>query len=380
MFQLEPLHPWPRELRPVRSLAIKIGLILFVFLSVGFAAWRVGREVWASHEFRSAERALEQGDFGAARAHLAHCLRQWPEDRETRFMAAQAARRDGDLADADRLLGEYKRLGGSPEALREEYRLRRFQEGDLSEVEAYLAFCATSPDSPQTPLVLEAVVQGGLKAGELARALVAVQLWLKHPLAPAERARVLVWRGDILLRATTYEKALIEYRQAVELDPENDTARLRLTNILLRTSPHEALGHLESLLQRRPGDRRVRLQMARCRRSLGEVEEAARLLDQLLAENPDDNAALLERGKVALDLGQKSQAEEFLRHARRLAPEDREPNLFLAQCLRQQGKDEEAQPYEERYKEIDARIEAQIEAQVKKMKDELVPPKTPASP
>ena len=61
------------------------------------------------------ERALADYDFAAARARLASCLRLWPSDPATRVLAAQAARRDGDLDAAEELLATVA-TGGPPVA------------------------------------------------------------------------------------------------------------------------------------------------------------------------------------------------------------------------------------------------------------------------
>jgi Flp pilus assembly protein TadD len=295
-------------------------------------------------------------------------------------LAAQAARRDGDFEAAGRFLSAYQRLNGSSEALAQERALLKIQGGNLTGSDPYTAFCWGSSDHALTTLILEALIQGSLKAGDVTKAMAAVELWLSRSSTPAERAQGLAWRGDCYLRVTTYERALVDYREAVALDGENDGARLRLVKMLNHLDPRGALEHLEHLMRRRADDREVRFQYARCQRGIGQPEEAARVLDELLAENPEESKVLLERGRAALDLGQLGPAERWLRRAQALAPDQREQNLYLALCLRQEGKKEEAQHFQDRFAQLDAQMDEQIEAQVARMRKDQPARKPGSSP
>src|SRR5947209_5966264 len=82
-----------------------------------------------------AEGALAEYDFAAARARLAECVRLWPRDPAARLLAAQAARRDGDLDAAEQQLEAFRTLCRGPAAVRQlEWSLIRAQRGRVSEV------------------------------------------------------------------------------------------------------------------------------------------------------------------------------------------------------------------------------------------------------
>jgi tetratricopeptide (TPR) repeat protein len=324
-------------------------LVLLLLLAVaGLGAWWVGRYAWGTSALGSGKEALRRRDFPAARAHLARSLGVWPRDGEVLLLAAQAARRGGDAGEANRLLRDYQQRHGIDEGLELERRLLHLQGGDMKGADAYLARCAEAPDDPHTPVILEAVIEGGLRSGDLGRALRGANLWLRGAHDRADRVQGLVWRGNGWAEIGEREKAQADFARAVELDGEHDAARLGLAACLVRLAPREALGHLERLLAKQPRDPSARYHLARCRRTLGQYEEACRLLDELLAEHPDEGAFLFERGTVALDLRRLAEAERWLRRACDLRPNDPEPRRSLASCLRQTGKEKEAQECEDR--------------------------------
>jgi len=323
-------------------------------LPIGWGSFQVGWYAWGSYHFRAAQRALADRDFPTARQHLASCLQACPTDSETLLMAAQAARRDGDFAAADRLLRSCLEADGVPEAIDLERKLLRLQGGYLQDAEVCAHFCAANPNAAQTAPVLEALIVGTIRELDLPRAQRCLNLWLERQLGKADQIQGLVWGGDIAIRSGEVGRALACYRQAVEADLRHDAARLRLAELLSRYAPQEALAHLDELLHHRPEDPTLRLCLARCRRALGEHEEARRLLDELLTEKRGSADAVLERGQLELDLGDAVAAEPWLRRALVLAPGKREPNLALARCLHLLGKDAEAKPYQDRVAQIDA--------------------------
>jgi tetratricopeptide (TPR) repeat protein len=336
-------------------------VLLLVLAASGLGLWRVGRLTWGQWELRAARTALLRRDFAGARAHLDGCLDVWPHDAETLMLAAQAARRGGDLGEANRLLREHQQFHGVTDAQALERHLLRFQGGDLKEADGYLAYCKESPDNPHTPLILEALIAGGIRSGDLARAMRAANLWLGRARTTAEQVQGLVWRGDIWMETDTVEKGLPEYLRAAALDGEDDTAQLHLAACEAASAPAQALEKLQRLLRKRPGDPAVRHQLARCRRSLGQMEEAGVLLDELLAQYPDDGAVLFERGAVALDTAETVPAERWLRRACELSPDNPKVLRALARCLRLNEKGREGEQYEARAAEIDSRRDMQAQ-------------------
>src|SRR5207302_4690608 len=108
--------------------------------------------------------------------------------------------------------------------------------------------------------------------------------------------------------------------------------------------------------QKQPTNPAVLLGLARCRRLLGEPEEAAKVLDVLLEHSPHDVAALGERGRLYWETGQPADAERLLRTATDLAPYDRDNIYALYLCLQQAGKSKEAEVYRAKLQEIDTQL------------------------
>lgn len=347
----------------------KVALALLLVVAA-FAAYRLGLHFWGLRHWRAAQEALTRRDFPQAGAHLKHCLAVWPDDTSVRLLAAQTARRQGDLDEAQRQLHVYQQLKG-PEAERlRELRLLLIQQGDPTGVDDLLDSCLNDPNRPEMYLTLEVALEAKVKVLERGhdadvsllegplgqqreRAESALALWLRLRREPADQVQGLLWRGrlDLLINP---QAAVADFRQALALDPDNFDARLNLAVALADYDPQEAARHLEILRGRDAHNSRVAILLAIFRRGLGQLPEAQQLLDDVLATNPDHFSALLERGKVALDAGRPDQAEGFLRRA--LARDPREPfaHLALSRCLHLMGKEGEAQLHQQQYSEIEA--------------------------
>jgi tetratricopeptide (TPR) repeat protein len=145
-------------------------------------------------------------------------------------------------------------------------------------------------------------------------------------------------------------EAVKGYRRVLELDPDNDDARLRLAvNLMDLKKADEALPLLVELQKRHPDNVEMLIDKAKCHDQMGEQDEAVTLLDAVLARWPNQAAALVERGRLALQSGQGEQAETWLARASELEPGNYQAFFQYSQCLKQIGKAEQA-------KEIDLRV------------------------
>jgi predicted Zn-dependent protease len=336
----KPKRPWARR-------AALAGLLLLVLgIPAGVAGWYLHAE---SH-LRAAERALERRDYADAHQHLAKYLEARPNSARAHFLAARVARIGRRYDEAEEHLRVCRERGWDEQALDVERRLRDLQEGDAS-AEPFLRQRAEA-GGPDTLPILEVLTQFYIDGYGLTQALVCLKLYL------AERPddlRALLGRAYVWERFQYYGDAADDYRRAVAAHPDSAEARLRLADtLLLAGTPQEALPHYEWLESHGPARSEVRLGAARCRRRLGQAEEARRSLDAQLAERPNDPAVLSERGQLALDEGRADDAEAWLRKAVQIAPHDRKANYSLAQCLRVLNRPDEARPFDERVKRIDA--------------------------
>jgi Flp pilus assembly protein TadD len=209
-------------------------------------------------------------------------------------------------------------------------------------------------------------IDRGETANHFTRGKQALELWLDLRKAGVDQAQGLVWRGRMHRVNGESDKALADLRKSVELHPESYPARNHLSSAAFHDAPAEAARHLDWLHRRYPDDRGVRLSLAIALRQLGKLEEAAAHLDALMALDPDHPPYLLERGSVAVNAGQLDNGERFLRRALAKAPDDPNVYMMLSGCLRNAGRDAEAQSYFDRGKKVaDERKRKQAEAAVK---------------
>jgi predicted Zn-dependent protease len=335
-----PARPWRRTL----VAAVALG-------AAGFATWRLVVEVRASRDLTVARAALDRGDLLEARSRLARCLAAWPESAEAHFLAGRAARRDGDVAEAERLLMASKRLGWVPEAIDLEYALIRAQAGDLDAVEGYLQDCLAR-DHPDSVLILEVLSRAYLRAFQLYDALPCLDRWLeKQPNSVA----ALLLKGDTALRLHNRFASNDAFRKAAELAPDNDDVQLRYGNVLVTESQGKKAAVLfEHLLARQPTNRAVRLGLARSRIALGEEKEARQLLEALLAERPNDVEVLAEYGRLELEAGRPHEAEKWLRQAVKDPPYESDLLFNFVRCLELCDKSDEAKTWRDKRERADA--------------------------
>jgi tetratricopeptide (TPR) repeat protein len=362
----------------------KTWVALVVLAVLGYGTYRAGRHFWIASHHRAALGALEWRDLRQARRHLDQYLAGAPDDLDARLLAAQTTRRLGDFAAASAHLALLEAAGATG-ALQRERQLARVQQGDPAEADALFASCRANGDAAEAPLLLEAVVEGGLRsvaeatelglsaeaqelAPELARTRQAVELWMQTRPAPVEQAQGLLWRGRLAALTSDHARAVAEMRQAVTLNPHQFEARLQLAVTVAYEAPQEALEHLQDLRRRYPDDRQVCFTLATVRRMLGQLPDAAALLDELLAADPSDVSALVERGYVAMNAKEAEEAERYLRRAFELAPQSPAVNLALSGCLTLAGRTREAQQYFERSEQFERERTAQKEAMLRQRK------------
>jgi predicted Zn-dependent protease len=207
------------------------------------------------------------------------------------------------------------------------------------------------PAGPPSPAeTLKAGTRSALESYRVRDALAFAMTWVERS---PKSARAWFWRGRVYERVGQLADARHDYRRALELDPKDAEARLRLGEVLLEANdPPRASKHFELLHKRRRDDPDVLLGLARCRFLTGRPDDARELLDKLLKKHPHRADALAERGKLALQEARFKDAEAYLRKAVDQDPASPEALFFLALCLRQGGKNEEAKRYLDRYQRL----------------------------
>jgi len=323
-----------------------------------------------SDPLKPAREALSHRDFSAATALLTSHLEGHPDDLEARLLAAQAARRAGDFDTAFDHLKRFERAHGSTPALDHEIQLLKVQLGNPTDAETLFSTHIDRPDLAETPLVMEAYIEGRLKAlaprsdlqsdaysaeqagvDKLRRA---VDLWLRLRPGQADQVQGLVWRGRTELFENVHAKGVADLRKGLELDPQHVEARWHLAMAVAQESPPEAAQHLEILLAHKKDDYLIRFGLARTYRTLGRTRDARQLFDALRTERPNDPAVLLEIATLLLDHADAEAAAPLVARLLELAP-DAPPVILAASRYHQlAGRSDEAERYRKRFEQFQA--------------------------
>jgi len=153
----------------------------------------------------------------------------------------------------------------------------------------------------------------------------ALRLSEGDPRVAAESHSIL---GDLAFQDGRVPEALDHYRRAAglyELVQDTPAVGLLLAAIgrLLLQSDHaiEAAGDLQRAAVRLPGNRMVRIELARALRHSGQLRGAAGVYGVVLGFDPEETSALAERAQVNAELGDSAAALEDLDHLARLNPQ-----------------------------------------------------------
>jgi len=331
-------------------------LFAIVLVVLGLGLYPIGRQLWAAWHYQAAQSAVEKRDFPAARRHFEKSLRVWNSSGEAHFHAARAARRNGDLEEAERLLQEAQRLNWVPEAIAVERALLRVQQGDYRVVLSYLMNCVRR-NHPDSLLIIEILVPPLTVALDIGPLMECLEKWTEiEPANPQPFFR----KAQFHERYRQWNDSMANYRRAVELAPADAEIRFRFGSFLLgRKSPDEAYEHLEFARQNldaapRLDRTQVLVRLGICLHELGRDDEARRLLQQLRETQPNDPTVLTLMGQIELDLGNFEQAESYLRQAEARARY--EPALLsaLERCLRLNQKTAEAAEIAKRMTRVEA--------------------------
>jgi tetratricopeptide (TPR) repeat protein len=340
---LAPFRAFAR--RPARSLAA-LALLALIGVGFGLAGWFA----WAEHHRRAARRAVEAGHNAAAIRHLKACRRVWPDDREVLILCTRVAWRSRAWPEAEALLDRYWQLYGDDEALVLERLLFQATRGGVESAGPALQ-ARIDQDDPAAPLAREALIAGLMYRYRLPEADKQIEAWLKHD---PDSTQALFARGKLQEEREQTSEALVTYRRLVEIDPEHDEGRLRMTTLLLLLSQgEEALTHLGYLRRKFPDHPEVLVQLAQALDLQARPDEARAALDECLRLDPNNARALAERGRIARRDGDGELAEDYLSRAVRLDPGNGDARNQYCLVLNQNGKKAEAAKQQEALRQVE---------------------------
>lgn len=337
--------------RTLLTLAVSTACLAVVGLVFGLVLWP---QLDAAYHWREAQRAAEAGRFLDAREHLRRCLEIWPTSGETHFVMARVCRRGGDYVEARHHLALARQYHWPGPAVDLELLLLDVQVNGARGPDAVtLQHFVLSNKHPDEKLILEALVKGYIHNFYLREADYWLNYWVEtHP----DDWFAYYWRGQLRERFGKLEEACADYREALRLSPGQLDAALRLAQVLQQKGIdlNEARQLFELYLQRYPTDGPALLGLARCHRGLGDAAAAKSVLERISPDNPSYAKALLVQALLECDLENYAQALSHLREAERLNPNEPDIVHQLAEVLHKLGRPEEARPYAERHKQLEA--------------------------
>ena len=317
----------------------RAGFILLGILLVLAAATLAAAVSIFQYHLRAARSELERGHNAASLRHLTWCRSIRPKERETLILSARLARRFGSWEEADGFLTEYWQEYGDEEPLVFERLLHRAARGDLEGAGPVLN-ARIAEGHPNARLAREALVAGLTYRFRLLEARSTINEWLK---AAPDDPLALLLSGKLFEQQMGEEEAIHVYRRVVQIDPEQNDARLRLASLLVgRRHGAEAEAELIPLRAALPDNTEVQVLWARTLALLGRGAESRSALDACLRAHPDYPPALLERGTNALVDGDEAAAENDLARAARLDPGNTQVRNQYALALARNGKQVEA--------------------------------------
>jgi tetratricopeptide (TPR) repeat protein len=332
--------------KPLRALTV---LVVALVLAIA------GVNLWAWQQWRAADRLAGQQRFTRAYTSYSECLKVWRWSASVHFLASRTARRAGQYRDAEVHLAECARLQGEasgtsvPLAL--ESLLLRAESEDVGDVEEVL-WGYVQKNTPDTPLILEALARGYRRMLRLGTAFRCLRLLLERQ---PDNVEGLVQRGWIQEGGGEPDEAVKDYRRALQLNPERDDARLGLARILVHDNPKEACSHFEQVVARQPGNVDALEGLAGAYWALGKRDEARRIHEVVLNKDPGNSKALAGMGVLAMAAGNTSEGESLLRQAIASDPANAEAHYQLYLCLIQQpGRKAEAAAQQETHSRVEA--------------------------
>ena len=266
----------PSRRSPIPMRYTKRAFVLLIAVAgLGIGSWYGVRALRFERARAAAESARAGFDFQKERAELQECLRLRPDNPPLLLLAASAARRDGDLADAERNLGRYRELtaGTTPEGLLQETLLRTVS-GPLEKDVEYLIALADrrQPPHPREE-IFEALTVGSNTIYQLERTRFWIEQLSKH--YPRNAIGRLI-RAQLDETLNKRESAEEECRRILADFPAFDRARLFLASMLGRRQKYyEAVEQFKSLRGRRPDDVAVLLGLVGCLERLGQTRRGA---------------------------------------------------------------------------------------------------------
>ena len=159
--------------------------------------------------------------------------------------------------------------------------------------------------------------------------------------------------GDLYGVMQDYDRAILNYRKALQLNPATPKAHYKIGAALIRLSrPADAVPELQAELKISPDDTDVQYNLAYALLRTSDKEHALKILRDIVAIQPQHPGAQYELGKTLIDDGNFEEGVQHLEVAARLDPDRDYIHYQLQTAYRRLGRKEDADREAVIYKEI----------------------------
>lgn len=150
-------------------------------------------------------------------------------------------------------------------------------------------------------------------------------------------------KGEQYYAASNYDKARIEFRNALQIDPNDATVRYQVGRVAEKlNNPREAVGHYQAAIDLDPKLMTARAALGRLYLLGGLPDKAMDLAEPGLTQQPQNAQLLTVRSAAKAQLGDVPGAFEDAEAAVKLAPADEYAIALLASLYRQNARSDRA--------------------------------------
>ena len=328
--------------RRLRLIPGRRGLLLWLLAAMLSALAVSSGNLSLSYGLTAARQALREGDTDRALDLLQQYAPRGAKSSEWQQLYCRALRRAGYFVEAEKQLELAKDSGWSKDDLRREELLLKARRGQVKKVERELvALLESGPTDEAAEEIYEAMSQGYWASYFVEDALQCLEFWINWQpdnLVPR------LWIADLFERTERDKAAIAEYREIIEIDPQNGDALAKLGKMLLRKlEVDEAAQAFSQSLAVAPDTADALLGLADCRRRQGMDKEVKALLyDALTVDLTPVQAAeaLGTLGALALEDHDYARAAQMLQQSVSLDPNMATTYVSLAAAFTALGQED----------------------------------------